>query len=75
MGIHTLAELRDHVRAEEIARAAGTHTPSLRLLGIGPEEIAHGSIMRHFLFAIERADLIQTLDRRGQPAMHTEDLQ
>lgn len=41
---------------------------------VGPQEVAHGAIMGHFLFPVDGSDLVQRLDGRRQAAMHTKDL-
>lgn len=43
--------------------------------GIGPQEVAHGSVVGHFLFSVNGSDLVQCLDGRRQAAVHAEDLQ
>lgn len=42
---------------------------------VGPEEVTHGPIVRHLLLSINRPDLVQSLDGRGEAPMHTEDLE
>lgn len=42
---------------------------------VRPEEVTHGSIVRHFLLSINRPDLVQSLDGGGKAPMHTEDLE
>jgi hypothetical protein len=36
--------------------------PSASVVGVGPEEIAHGALVRHLLYAIERSNVIQRVD-------------
>lgn len=55
-----VVELRDHVGAEQVAGAARAHAPADDLLRVGPEQVAHGTLVRHLLFAIDRPDLILT---------------
>jgi hypothetical protein len=42
-------------------------------IGVRPHEIAHGAIMRDFLFAVDDADLVKGVDGRGQAAVNAED--
>jgi hypothetical protein len=51
-------ELGHHISTEEISRASGRETPSLDVLRIRPHEIAHGTVVRNFLFAVNYTDLI-----------------
>jgi len=69
-----LVEVRDHIAAEQVTRAARTHAPADDLLRIGPEQVAHGALVRHLLLAVDGADLVQSGDRRRQAAVHAEDL-
>lgn len=42
---------------------------------VRPQEVTHGSIMGHLLLPVNRPDLVQGLDGRGEAPMHTEDLE
>ena len=52
-------ELRHGVAAEQISGAARRHAPALRVLGVGPEQVAHGTFVRNFLETVEGANVIQ----------------
>ena len=67
-------ELRHDVAAEQISGAARRHAPALRVLGIGPEQVAHGSVVRHFLLPVYGPDLIERLNGRREAAVNAEDL-
>ena len=69
-----LIKLLDDVAAKQVARAPRRQTPSTDLLGIAPHQIAHRAVVRHFLFSIYCADLVQRVDRWTQPTVHAEDL-
>ena len=43
-------------------------------VGVGPEEVAHGSVVGHFLLPVDRADLVEREDRRAEATVNTEDL-
>jgi hypothetical protein len=48
--------------------------PSASVVGVGPEEIAHGAFVRHLLYAIERSNVIQRVDAGGETSVEAEDL-
>jgi hypothetical protein len=63
----------DDVCAEQKPRAAWAETPAFDLVGIGPEEIAHGAFVGHFLFSVNEPDFIDAVNERGEAAVHAED--
>ena len=66
-------ELLHDLASEEIASATRTDHPPWNVIGVGPHEITHGSIVRNLLFAINHSDLIQSAYRWRQAAMDAED--
>ncbi len=48
------------VPAEEEAGAARGEAPALDVVWVGPEEVAHGPVVRDFLFAVDCADLVRS---------------
>jgi len=60
------------VPAEEKACTARGEAPACDVVGVGPEEVAHGAVVRHFLLAVDRAYLVYARQVRAQAAMHTE---
>lgn len=52
-----LVELGHNVTTKEVAGTAGGKAPPFDILGVRPHEIAHGAVVRHFLFAVNDADL------------------
>ena len=40
-------ELGDHVWAEEVASPSRWHAPTLVILRVGPQQVAHGPVVRH----------------------------
>lgn len=44
------------------------------IVRVAPEQIAHGSLVRHFLQTIQGSDVVQGVDRRAQAAVEAEDL-
>ena len=65
-------ELLAHVTAEQVSRAPRAQSPSRHILGIRPEQIAHGAVVRHLLLPVDGPYLVHGGDRRGQPAVHAQ---
>ena len=63
----------DDVAAKEISSTSGREAPSRNLLGIAPHQIAHRAVVRHLLLPVDGPYLVHCGDRRGQPAVHTQD--
>jgi hypothetical protein len=55
-------ELRDHVAAEQVPGASRREAPAVNVLRIAPQQVTHGAFVRHFLLAINHADLVQRVD-------------
>lgn len=69
-----MIKLRRHLVAEQPSGAAGTDCPRLNVFGVGPDEIAKGSLMGNFLGASNNPDLINSPNLRAQAAVDAEDL-
>ena len=54
--------------------SSGADSPPTPIIGIAPEEVAHGSLVGDFLDAIKGANVIEGVDGRGKTAVETEDL-
>lgn len=65
--------LRD-ILSKSVPGATRRDSPSTSIVWIRPEEIAHGSFVRHLLNAIKRTNIVQSVDARRQPAVQAEDL-
>jgi hypothetical protein len=57
-----VVEVFDDIGAEEEACATGGETPSVDVVWIGPQEIAHGAFVGDFLFAVDEADFVDAVD-------------
>ena len=69
-----VVELVDDLGAEEDAGTPRRDAPLLdALVGVGPEEVAHGAVVGHLLLAVEGADVAEGLDARREAAVHAED--
>lgn len=57
-----------------VTSTTGRDTPAASVVGITPEQITHGSLMRNFLDPIQRANVVQSIDGGTQTAVQAEDL-
>lgn len=70
-----LVKLLDSILAKEEPRAARRDAPvGDAVVGVGPQELAHGAVVRHLLLAVEGADVVEVVDARGEAAVDAEDL-
>lgn len=65
--------LRD-VLAERVSGTSGRNSPAAPVVGVGPEQVAHGTLVRHLLYPVQRANVVQRVNARGETAVETEDL-
>jgi hypothetical protein len=65
-------EFFNDIATKQVTSTSWTHTPTCRVIWVTPHQVTHGSIMWNFLFSIYRSYLIQGINRRAQPSMHTE---
>lgn len=49
------------VLAEGVAGTAGRDTPAAAVVGIGPEEVAHGAFVGDFDYAVDSFDLVERI--------------
>lgn len=57
-----------------VTSTTGRDTPAASVVGVTPEQIAHGPLVRNFLDPIERTNVVQSIDRGAQTAVQAEDL-
>ena len=72
--IVNVIELSRHFRAEEPARSAWGDSPSVDVFRIGPHEVTERTLVRNLHAAINKANLIKSLNFRGEATMNAEDL-
>ena len=85
LNAHAQRHLQHLIHSEETTRAARRLVPALptrTLFGIAPQQITHGSLVRHFLETVQRrylrvrgddhSHLTQGRNERGQTAVETE---
>jgi len=61
-----------NVLAERVAGTSRRYAPAATIVRIGPQQITHGPFVRHLLYSIERANMVERVDRRRQAAVQTE---
>lgn len=63
-----------NILPERVSCATGRDTPTASVIGITPEQIAHGSFMGNFLDTIKRTDVIKGIDGRTEASVKAENL-
>jgi hypothetical protein len=63
-----------NVLPERVAGASRGDTPAAAVVWVGPEQVAHRSLMRDLLVAVYRADVVERIDGGREAAMKAEDL-
>ena len=69
-----MVELLRDVLTERVASTSGRDAPAAAVIGVGPQEIANGSLMRHLLDSVKLSDLVEGVDGWRETTMETEDL-
>ena len=69
-----LVEGLRYILPKGIAGASRRYPPPAAVVGVRPQQIAHGAFVRHLLDAVERTDVVQRIDAGRQPAVEAEDL-
>ena len=59
---------------KRIPRSSRADPPPTPIIRIRPQQVAHGPFVRHLLDPVERADVVQRVDRRRKAAVQAEDL-
>lgn len=67
-----MIELGRNLVAKEPTSTTGRNSPSIDILGITPDQVTEGTLMRNFLSAGDNTDLIDGTDLRTQTTMNTE---
>ena len=62
------------VLSEGVTRPSGVHSPACAVIGVGPEQVAHGALMGNFLESLKGADVVECFDAGGQSSMQAEEL-
>ena len=60
------------VLTEGVASSAGRYSPASAVIGVGPEEVTHGTLVWDLLEPVQSSDMVQRVDTRGEAAVQTE---
>lgn len=60
--------------SEGITGTSRRDSPAAAIVGVGPQKVAHGSLMGNFLDTVQGSDVVQSIDARRQTTVETEDL-
>lgn len=63
-----------NILAKGVAGTTRAYSPAASVIGIRPEEVAHGAFVGYFLYSVERSDVVKSIDTGRETAMKTEDL-
>mmetsp|Transcript_99434 Transcript_99434/g.256998 ORF Transcript_99434/g.256998 Transcript_99434/m.256998 type:complete len:343 (+) Transcript_99434:194-1222(+) len=69
-----VVELFRDVLAEGVACAARRDAPAAAVVGVGPEQVAHGPLVGHFLDSVELADVVEGVEGGRDATVHADDL-
>lgn len=69
-----MVELLSDVLAEGVASASRIHAPASSFIGIGPQQIAHWSLVWNFLHSFEGSDVIESFNAGRKTAVQAEEL-
>lgn len=59
---------------ETVSSTSGGDTPTASIIGVRPEQVAHGTFLGHLLNSIELSDLIEGVDARRKTPVQAENL-
>jgi hypothetical protein len=63
-----------NVLTKGVACTSWTDTPSTTVIRVTPQQITHGTLMRHLLDSVERSDVVKGIDTGRKTAVKAEDL-
>ena len=69
-----MLELIADVSAETVPGTPGRNAPPLPIVWVAPQQVTDGSLVRHFLNAVQLSNIVKGVDARRQPPMQTENL-
>ena len=67
-----MVKVLDDIGAEKVTGSARGMAPAFDIVGVGPEEVAHGSFVGYFLLSVNEADLVYRLYGGAETAVNTE---
>ncbi len=68
-----VVELLGDVLTEGVAGASGRDAPAAALVGVGPQEVAHGALVGHLLQTIELANVVERVGGGREAPVQTEE--
>jgi len=69
-----VVELLRNILAETVACTSGRDTPATSIIGVRPEQVAHGTFLGHLLNSIKLSNLIEGVNTWGQTTVQAENL-
>jgi hypothetical protein len=69
-----MVERLGNVLAKSVTCATRRYSPAAPVIWVGPKKVTHGTLMRNFLYTVERSNVIEGVDARRQTAVQAEDL-
>ena len=60
--------------SERVSCSSGRDAPAAAVVGVGPQQVAHGPLVRHLLHAVQLAHVVQRVDGGREAAVQAEDL-
>ena len=62
------------VLTESVARTTGGDAPAAPVVGVGPQKVAHGTLVGHLLKTVQSANVVQSVNAGTQTTMKAENL-
>lgn len=62
------------ILAERVSSTSGRDSPAAPVVGVGPEQVAHGTLVGHLLYPVQRANVVERVNAGGETTVQTEDL-
>lgn len=63
-----------YVLAKRVACTTRRDSPATAVIGVRPQEVAHGTFVRNFLDSVKGSDIVECVDARGETSVEAEDL-
>ena len=69
-----VVELFGNILTKCVTSSSRIHSPACSVIGVRPEEVAHGSFVRYFLESFEGANVVEGLNAGRESSVETEEL-
>ena len=70
----TVIKSLGNVLSKSVSSTPRRDTPAAPVVGVGPEQVAHGPLVRHLLKTVQSANVVQSVDAGTQAAVQAENL-